>query len=400
MSPRFYFDHAASSPLTPACREAFALYDSAPWSGANPNSLHTSGRCAFEALEGARADVARTLGAHRPSEIVFTSGGTEANNLAVSGIARAVLRRSGGTRRRLLVFALEHDSVLDPAASLAASGIMDVETIPALPTGTVDLNALEGMLSDDVALVSVMAANNEVGTVQPLDDVVRLSHSHGALVHTDAVQAFGHIPFSVTDLGVDAASVAAHKLGGPVGIGALYLKARTPLLPLQLGGGQEGGLRSGTPDVRSALGFAAVARDAHDNLTSRSQRLRGLANLLVESLCSGPDPVARPTVDAPRDERFLPGVLHLLMPGHQTEGLILSLDERGYETSGGSACSSSSLDPSHVLLAMGVPRDLAFCALRLSFDHRTTESDCNGLSSALREICSIQPQRQRRRSGR
>ena len=397
MNPRFYFDHAASSPLVPACRTAFEAYDRAPWAGANPNSLHTSGRCAFEALQQARASIARALGARRPAEVVFTSGGTEANNLAIAGIARAALRKSGGTRRRVLVFALEHDSVLDPAAALGISDAMDVETIPSLPSGTVDLAALERALSHDVALVSVMAANNEVGTVQPLADVVRLAHGCGALVHTDAVQAFGHIPLCVSDLDVDAASVAAHKMGGPVGIGALYLKSRTPLLPLQLGGGQEGGLRSGTPDVRSAMGFAAAAADAVENLASRRAKIERLASVLVDSLCAGPAPVAMSTVDAPRDGRFLPGVLHLLVPGHQTEGLVLSLDELGYEVSGGSACSSGSLDPSHVLLAMGVPRDLAFCALRLSFDHRTDESECTGLAAALREICSTQPQRQRRR---
>ncbi len=489
MENRAYFDHAASSPLTTACRDAFKTYDSSPWAGANPNSLHTSGRLAFEALEQARSELARALGARRPSEIVFTSGGTESNNLGVTGIARAALRKSGGLRRRVLVFSMEHDSVLDPAQHLSATDAMvaetipatpqgtvdlaalkdmlsdDValvsvmgandpaqhlsatdamvaETIPATPQGTVDLAALKDMLSDDVALVSVMGANNEVGTVQPLAEVAELAHTHGAYVHSDAVQAFGHIPFCVAETGVDAASVAAHKLGGPVGIGALYLKSRTPIEPMQLGGGQEMGLRSGTPDVdaasvaahklggpvgigalylksrtpiepmqlgggqemglrsgtpdvRSAMGFAAVARDAVDNLDTRAARVRALADLLVDALCRGADPIAQPTVDAPRDGRFLPGVVHLLVPGHQTEGLVLSLDERGFEASGGSACSSGSLDPSHALVAMGIPRDLAFCSLRLSFDHRTTQAECAGLVAALRDICCTLPQRRR-----
>lgn len=394
---RVYFDHAASSPMTQACRDAFVSYDRAPWAGANPNSLHTSGRQAFEVLEAARASLARCVGASRPSEVVFTSGGTEANNLAVCGIARATMRASGGKRRRVLVFSIEHDSVLDAAARLVSSDDMSVERIPSLPNGTVDLDALERALDNDVALVSVMAANNEVGTVQPLDDVVRLAHEKGAYVHTDAVQAFGHVPFSVGELGVDAASLAAHKLGGPVGIGALYLRARTPLEPLQLGGGQESGRRSGTPDVRCALAFAAVARDAVENLEMRGTHVRKLAQYLVEALCNGPDAVARPSIPGPRDARLLPGIVHLLVPGHQTEGLVLALDERGFETSGGSACSSGSLEPSHVLLAMGIPRDLAFCALRLSFDHRCTLKECTGLVDALRETCSAQPRRRRSR---
>ncbi len=386
-----YFDHAASSPQNDACRSALAAYDAQPWAGANPNSLHTPGRRAFEALEGARADLARALGARRPSEVVFTSGGTEANNLAVRGVAEGVRARTHGARDRVLVFALEHDSVLDPAERLAGDGRFRVERVPATRAGVVDLDALAGMLGPDVALVSIMAANNELGTVQPLAEAVRLAHGAGAPVHTDAVQAFGHAPFDVAALGVDAASVTAHKLGGPVGVGALYLKARTPVEPLVEGGGQEGGLRAGTQDVRGALAFAAVARDALDHLEERSAYLRGLAAYLTERLCGGEAPVARATVEGPRDARFLPGVVHLLVPGHQTEGLVLALDEAGFAVSGGSACSSSSLEPSHVLSALGVPRDLAFCALRLSFDHRTGLAECAGLADALEAACAGRP---------
>lgn len=387
MGERHYFDHAASSPMTPACAAAFASYDQAPWAGANPNALHSSGRRAFEALERSRSSLAASLGARRPSEIVFTSGGTEANNLAIQGMACAAFKASGGRRSRILVGALDHDSILDPAQRVTHACGMAVEVIPAMREGVVSVDALASMLADDVALVSVMAANNEVGTVQPVAEVVRLAHEAGALVHTDAVQAFGHMPLSVTALGVDAASLAAHKLGGPVGIGALYLKARTPLEPWQVGGGQEGGLRSGTPDVRAALAFAAVARDAVDHLPERSAAVRSLAASLVDACCSGADACALPTVDAPRDERFLPGIVHLLVPGHQTEGLVLALDERGYEVAGGSACSSASLEPSHVLTAMGIPRDQAFCALRLSFDHRTSLDSCLGLAAVLRDVC-------------
>lgn len=388
MRERHYFDHAASSPHTDACRAALSSYDAQPWAGANPNSLHSSGRAAFEVLEGARRRLARFLGARRPSELVFTSGGTESNNLALSGIARAVHEQSRGARTRILVSSLEHESVTLAARRLEREGLMRVEEIPSTPEGLVDLDELGRMLSTDVALVSVTAACNVLGTVQPLHEVVRRAHEAGALVHTDAVQAFGHIPFDVGALGVDAASVTAHKLGGPVGIGALYLKARTPIVPLLFGGGQEGGLRSGTVDVRGALAFAAVAQDAVDCMPSRAAYLRDLAGLLLDGLCEGAVPLCRPTVPGDRDGRFLPGILHLLVPGHQSEGLILGLDELGYEVAGGSACSSSSLEPDRVLTAIGIPRDLAFCALRLSFDHRTGVEECRGLVDALHRVCA------------
>ena len=383
-----YFDHAASSPATPACLEAMAAYAREPWAGANPNSLHTFGRKAFEALEGARVGLARLVGAKRPGEFVFTSGGTESNNAAVAGIARAVSAKTRGARNRVLVSSFEHDSVLDPARALAKTGAFRCELVPVTPDGVVDLGALEAMLGPDVALVSVMGANNEVGTVQPVAEVARLAHAAGAYAHTDAVQSFGHVPLDVRALDVDAASFAAHKIGGPVGTGGLYLKARTPFAPAVVGGGQESGLRSGTQDVRGALAFAATAEDACACLAERAAYVAGLAGLLVDLCCRGDGACARETVPAPRDGRFLPGLVHLLVPGHQSEGLVLALDDAGFEVSGGSACSSSSLEPSHVLLAMGVPRDEAFCSLRVSFDHRTTPQDCRDLAEALRRACS------------
>ncbi len=395
-APRRYFDHAASSPMNDACRAALEACDAQGWRGANPNSLHSSGRRAFEALEDARLRLARALGCRRPSEVVLTSGGTESNNLAVRGIALAVAERRPG-RRRVLVSSLEHDSVLDAAESLVRGGTFRVERIPATRSGTVDLEALEGMLADDVALVSVMAANNETGRVQPVAEAAGLAHARGALFHTDAVQAFGHIPFDVARLGVDAASVAAHKLGGPVGVGALYLKARTPVVPQIVGGGQEGGLRSGTQDVRGACAFAAVADDALEHLPSRSAAIHSMARDLVGRLCRPESPVARETVALPREGNFVPGIVHLIVPGHQTEGLVLALDEGGFEVAGGSACSSGSLEPSHVLAAMGLARDDAFCALRVSFDHRTPPEDCAALAAAIEEVCARDAVRRRGR---
>ena len=387
MRVRHYFDHAASSPMSSLCREEMARYDAQEWAGANPNSLHTSGRAAFAALERARTDVARAVGAKRPSEIVFTSGGTEANTLAIRGTALAQLQTPGSKRRRVLVSAVEHDSVLDPAASLERDGFM-VERIPVLSNGVVDLEALENMLGPDVALVCVMGANNEVGAVQPIARVVTLAHAQGALVHCDAIQTFGHVPFNASQLGVDTASFAAHKVAGPVSCGALYVRSRTPIVAQQVGGGQEGGLRSGTQDVRSAMAFAAVAKQAAATLQDNDALLRSHGRLIVDTLrAEGLDfleTLRREGIDTPET---LPNIVHLLVPGHQTEGLVLGLDDLGYEVSGGSACSSGSLDPSHVLAAMGVPRDLAFCALRISFDARVSAEECEGLAHALAQVC-------------
>ncbi len=385
MTQAGYFDYAASSPATPACLAAYAAYDRETWAGANPSALHAEGRAAARALEAARADLARCMGAHRPSEVIFTSGGTESNNMALEGIMGALRDAGAHSRRRVLISAIEHKSVLQAAERLERGGI-HVDTIPVTRDGAVDLEALDELMGDDVALVSVMAANNEIGTVQPLEDIVDRAHRSGALVHTDAVQAFGHIPFDVGRLGVDSASFAAHKLGGPVGTGALYLKARTPLSPLIVGGGQEGGMRAGTSDVRGACAFAAAACDALGALDERSAYVHGLADVLIEQICVGPAAPARLTVELPHDERFLPGILHILVPGHQSEDLIMGLDEMGYAVAGGPACSSDSRSPSHVLTALGIPRDLAFCALRLSFDFRTTKEACLGLASALRSV--------------
>ncbi len=396
MRTRYYFDHAASSPLSQVCLDAFARYDSAPWAGANPNSLHTSGRAAFAALEEARSSLARSLGARRPSEVIFTGGGTEANTLAIRGLAQAVLRDPSKTsRRRVLMSAIEHDSVLEPVSLLEHEGFA-VEQIPVLSNGELDLESFESMLGNDVALVCVMAANNEVGTVQPLKRVVDLAHSCSALVHTDAIQAFGHIPFNVSELGVDTASLAAHKIAGPVSCGALYLRSRTALVAQQVGGGQEGGMRSGTCDVRNAMAFAAVAAQAARDVQANGEVLRARGQEFLATLKSlGTDFIVTVEREGVAPAQTLPNLVHLLLPGHQTEGLLLALDELGFEASGGSACSSGSLDPSHVLNAMGVPRDLAFCALRVSYDIRTAPQDFSDLAHALNQVCSASPRRRR-----
>lgn len=388
---KIYFDAAASLPATDACRRAWAEFDAQPWAGANPHALHSYGRAAFTALEDARHTLARCLGARRPNELVFTSGGTESNNLAVLGIAQAIFAKTGGARRCVLVSAIEHDSVLTLGPLLARRGI-ELVTIPVSPQGVLDLDAFDALLcagektarsGGNVSLVSVMAVNNELGTIQPLQEICRRAHAAGALMHTDAVQAFGKINLPLASWGIDAASVSAHKLGGPVGIGALYLKARTPLEPLFAGGGQETGLRSGTANVRSACAFAAVARDACDRRAAHQEQITACARIIIDGLCTGPGAVARLSRGAGLDDQATPGTLNFIVPGVPTQSLILALDERGYEVSGGSSCSARSTGPSHVLAALGIPRDDALCALRVSFDARISRDQAQGLVDAI-----------------
>lgn len=375
-----YLDYAASAPLRAEARAATEAYDAQPWAGANPNSLHTLGRLAARALDGARRELAAaTGGGFRPSEVVLTSGGTESNNLAVIGLAEGARARAS-RRRRVVLSAIEHDSVLDLAGPLRARGF-EVELVRPGRDGVVSPDALEGLLGDDCALVSVMAANNETGVLQPTGALARAAHARGALFHTDAVQALGHVPLDVAE--ADAVSVAAHKLGGPVGVGALLVRGRAPLRPQSFGGGQEGGRRAGTQDVRGALAFAAVATSLAGSLESTRELVAGRARALVDRLCA-PGTGIEPTVSAevPR----LPGIVSVMVPGLDSETLILALDQEGFEVSAASACSSGSLDASHVLLAMGVPRDEALGSLRISFDERVGEDDLARFADTLIRI--------------
>lgn len=373
-------DYAASTPLRPEAVAAQAAYDASPIAGANPNSLHTLGRRAATALEGARRSVARSLGARvRPGEVVFTGGGTEANHLALMGLAEGARDRDRG-RTRVIVSAIEHDSILDNLPSLRARGFT-VDTVRPRRCGSVDPAELEALLANDVALVSIMLANNETGAVQSVRELAARAHARGALFHTDAIQGYLHIPFDVDDLGVDALSLAGHKVGGPVACGALYLRSRTPLCPQVLGGGQEAGRRAGTQDVRAAVALAAVADALAPGVEKDRERLAALSDRLYGRLCS--HPAIEATVGDWAAVDRLPGIVSVTVGGHETEELVLQLDAAGFEVSGGSACSSGSLDASHVLLAMGIPRDRALGSLRISFDDRVDPADLDRFADAL-----------------
>lgn len=376
-------DYAASTPMRPEAMQAQADYDASRLAGVNPNSLHSLGRQAAIRLEECRRAVAASLGTRvRASEIVFTGGGTEANVLALLGIAQAVRERDRG-RSRVIVSAIEHDSILDNLPLLRADGFT-VDVIKPDSTGRIDPSSLERLISSDVALVSVMLANNETGVVQPIADLARIAHGAGARMHCDAIQGWLHIPFDVSALGVDALSLAGHKVGGPVGIGALYLKSRTPIRARSFGGGQEGGLRPGTQDLRAIVALAAAASALRPLVAHHREQVGSLANGLYTRLCAHPR-IHATMGDWASVER-LPGIVSIYVDGIDSEELILQLDGRGYEVSAGSACSSASLDASHVLRAMGIPREKALGSLRISFDDRVEPDSLERFAQALFEV--------------
>ena len=383
MTQRYeYLDYAASAPARPEAIAAERAYEEASYAGANPNSLHTLGRQAARALDDARRDIARALGGgFRPSDVTFTSGGTESNNLAVMGMAEGARARSS-RRNRVILSAIEHDSVLDLVGPLRSRGF-EVELVGVGRDGTVDPCALERLLDDTCALVSVMAANNETGVIQPIAELARRAHAHGALFHTDAVQGFCRVRFDLSE--VDAVSVAAHKIGGPVGIGALAVRGRAPLRPQLFGGGQEQGRRAGTQDVRGALAFAAAVRACEATLDESRRVVSARAGALYERLCAQGTGIL-PTTSAVVDEGRLPGIVSIMVPSVDSETLILALDQAGFEVSAASACSSGSLDASHVLLAMGIPRDQALGSLRVSFDERVSSDVLDRFADTLMRI--------------
>ena len=384
MSKRYtYLDYAASAPLRSEARDAWLAYHEKPGSEANPNSLHSLGREAARELEVARRTIATSIGCgFRPGEVVITSGGTESNNLAVLGMAEGARRKSSNKRKRVILSAIEHDSVLDVATLLRSRGF-EVELVSPDRSGVIRPSELERVMGENCALVSVMAANNETGVIQPTAKLVEVAHAGGALIHVDAVQAFGRIPLDAAK--ADAVSVAAHKIGGPLGVGALAIRTRCPFEAQSLGGGQEGGKRPGTQDVAGAVAFAAACRVVMRDLTTVRPKVAAMANKAYSRLCAEGTGIF-PTTQALVDDTRMPGMISVMVPGMESETLILKLDDLGFEVSAGSACSSDSLDPSHVLSAMGVPRNQALGALRISFDERVSEEDLDAFCDALLEI--------------
>ena len=376
-----YLDHAATTPLLPEALEAMCARLAIV---GNPSSLHGSGRAARRVVEEARESLAQSLNA-RPSEIVFTSGGTESDNLAVKGLYWA-RRSEDPRRRRILASAVEHHAVMDPAQWLAEHDDAQVEWLPVDSVGRVHPDTLEAALAadpDSVALVTVMWANNEVGTVQPITELVEVAHRHGVPFHSDAVQAFGQLPLDFAASGLDAMTVTGHKIGGPLGIGALVLSRTLTLTPVLHGGGQERDVRSGTLDAPAIVGFATAAELAVKRQPERAEELARLRDDLVARVRDVvPDVVLGGDSNLARTHR-LPGNAHFSFSGCEGDALLLLLDARGIECSTGSACSAGVPQPSHVLLAMGVPEDLARGSLRFSFGHTSVAADVDAVVEAI-----------------
>lgn len=368
-----YLDHQATTPLDPRVLQAML-----PWlteEFGNAASLqHAFGWTAESAVNAAREEIAEALGA-RPREIVFTSGATEANNLAILGFARASRGRGG----HVVTSAVEHRAVLDPCRALEAEGF-EVTVLPPDPEGRVTPESVEAALTERTVLVSVMAANNEVGTLNPIGRIATLCAERGLAFHTDAAQAFGKVPLDVTG-GVALASLSAHKLYGPKGIGALFVRSRprVPLAPLFHGGGHERGLRSGTLNVPGIVGFAVAVRIARREREAEAERLGRLRDRLEAAIRSSLDGV---TANGPRPgpER-LPGNLSLSFAGVDGARLVAAL--RGVAVSSGSACTTASGEPSHVLRALGVPEPLAKATLRFGVGRFTTEGEVDAAAAEI-----------------
>ncbi|BBX39399.1 cysteine desulfurase family protein [Mycobacterium simiae] len=371
-----YLDHAATTPMHPAVVEAMtAVFGTV----GNASSLHSSGRAARRRIEESRELIADRLGA-RPSEVIFTTGGTESDNLAVKGIYRA--RRDADARhRRLVTSKVEHHAVLDSVHWLVEHEGAEVSWLPTEPDGSVCAAALRETLQshDDVALVSVMWANNEVGTVMPVADLAAVAAEFGVPMHSDAVQAVGQLPVDFAASGLSALSVAAHKFGGPVAVGALLLRRDVACVPLLHGGGQERDIRSGTPDVAGAVGMATAVRLAVDGLEANSARLRALRDRLVEGVLAEIDDVR---VNGSREAR-LPGNAHFTFRGCEGDSLLMLLDANGIECSTGSACTAGVPQASHVLIAMGDDAATARGSLRLSLGHTTVDADIDEVLRVL-----------------
>lgn len=387
-----YLDYAATAPLCEEAKAAMEPYMRAGREAAssfmNPNSLSAPGRNAFKALEDARRRIARVLDAGRPDQIVFTSGATESDNAALSGMAFAAAEKrrleGKGSRGHIVTSAIEHDAVLAAAARLERQGFRVTRLAPDRD-GFVEVRRLEEALEPDTVLVSVQTANSEVGSIQPVAQLAQSAHRAGALFHTDATQALGKTELSLSELGVDAASFSAHKIGGPKGVGALYVKSGTPFEPMMLGGGQESGRRSGTQDVAGAAGFAAACEAASGAMEGERARLSALRDLLYREL-AGLDGVV-PTVEVEEGSLdYLPNIVNVMLSGMESETAVLRFDALGFAVSGGSACSSSSLDPSHVLTAMGVRADDALGELRVSMGRYTTREDVASFVDAASRV--------------
>ncbi|HUQ17929.1 MAG TPA: IscS subfamily cysteine desulfurase [Candidatus Saccharimonadales bacterium] len=375
IAERVYLDHAATTPLDPEVAELMArvLRDVS----GNPSSIYAEGRAARAVVDQARDEVAAAIGAEA-REIIFTSGGTEADNLAIRG----VLKAARSERDHLVTTAIEHHAVLDTARDLEAHAHVRLTILPVDPEGRVSPAAVGAVADTRTALVSVMHGNKEIGTLQPISEIGALCRVREIPFHSDAVQTVGAVPFDVRSIPVDLVSVNAHKFYGPKGVGALYVRTGTRISTMQTGGGQEKGRRPGTENVAGIAGLGAALRLAAARRDREAVRQTALRDRLIAGVLARIPDVA---ITGHRSQR-LPNNASFCFRGTQGEALIVALDLAGFAASSGSACTSGSTEPSHVLLALGLDRDLAQGSLRLSVGHGTTEAEVDALLAALPPI--------------
>ena len=371
-----YADNAATTRMSRAAIEKMTPYLAECYG--NPSALYSIGQRAKDALEEARETVARLIGAE-PREIVFTSGGSEADNQAIRSAAEAGAKKG---KKHIVSDAIEHHAVLHTLKRLEREGF-EVTLVPVTPEGIVEPEAIAAAIREDTCLVTVMTANNEIGTIQPIKEIGEICRARGVVFHTDAVQAVGHIPLSVGELGVDLLSASAHKFHGPKGVGFLYAKRGAPLSSLIEGGAQERGRRAGTENVAGIVAMAAALEEAVAGIDGNAKRLIPLRDRLIAGLARIPhgalngDPVRR-----------LPSNVNFCFEGIEGESLLLLLDDRGIAASSGSACTSGSLDPSHVLLAIGRPHGVAHGSLRLSLGEDATEAEVDYMIAEVADVVS------------
>lgn len=371
---RIYADNAATTALSPEVLQDMMPYLTTVYG--NPSSMYSIGSEAQKAVELARVDVAEAINA-LPREIFFTSGGSESDNWAIKGVARA-LKAKG--KNHIITSAFEHHAVLHTCDALKKEGF-EITLLDVHSDGLVRPEELEAAIKDTTALVSIMYANNEIGTIQPIEELGAVCRRHGVLFHTDAVQAMGNVPIDVKKQNIDLLSMTAHKLHGPKGCGALYIRQGVRPQILIDGGSQERGMRAGTENVAGIVGLASAVKRAKATMKQRTERLTGLRNRLIDGLSK----IERSRLNGDREKR-LPGNINMCFEGIEGEALLLRLDLMGICASSGSACTSGSLDPSHVLLAIGLPHEIAHGSLRLSFSDETTEEDIDYIAKCVPQV--------------
>jgi len=375
MMRRVYMDHTAGMPVDPRVLEAMMPYFSQQYG--NPSSLHSWGNEARKTMEDARAKIVALVGAKRSDEIFFTSGGTESNNLAIKGMAY----RNKDRGNHIVTSTIEHMSVMNSCKSLMKDGF-NVTYVPVDKYGVVDVQSLERAITDKTIIVSIMYANGEIGTIQPIKEIGEIVHRKGALLHVDAVAAAGQVPINVENENVDLMSISSNEMYGPRGVGALYVKTGTRIQPIIHGGGQERGLRSGTENIPAIVGMGKAAEIAKVEMKIEGERLSKLRDKLIKGLLEN---IPSSFLNGHPTQR-LPNNANIRFSYIEGESLILSLDMLGVACSSGSACTSKTLEPSHVLLAIGLKHEEAHGSLLFTLGKQNTEEDVDYVVNALPDI--------------